>query len=131
MAILLIVTAALKFNSLEQNAKLAREPDVVFNFVNKGSLHKVTCVLEVVVAILILINTTPRQKAITLLTIAFLFLSYRIGLYYVGYSGPCSCLGIVNPFGLSTTTVTRLSDTMLFLMLIFPLFHFFTIRHEQ
>jgi hypothetical protein len=131
MAITLIVTAFLKLNSIQQNVNLASKADAVFTSLRVGQVQVAACSIELVAACLLLICSTSRQKAIVTLSLASMFLAYRIGLYSVGYTGPCSCLGVVNPLGLSTAAVRWISDTILALMLAYPPAVLFTgINHE-
>jgi hypothetical protein len=91
-SLLLLSTASLKFATLAMSTRKIL-PDPLFPFLTDRQLLTVGAVLECLVGLWVWQNWISRSAAWMLQWICGLFITYRIGLKVVGYTGPCRCLG--------------------------------------
>ena len=95
-ALILIVTAVIKLLSALQEVQVLGRLDPVFWFLTKRQLLVVTAMLEGIVAGIILKSNRREATYVTLIlvfSLSSIFLCYRLGLWWSGYSGECSCFG--------------------------------------
>lgn len=74
------------------NAEILKRLDPIFG-IQFGHLMVITGILELAAATLCLLN---KSKVIATAVVAWLasgFLTYRLGLWWIGWRRPCSCLG--------------------------------------
>lgn len=90
--VLLLVTASAKLTSGLGSARILQTPDPLL-LVQFRYLFLATGALELIIAV---ISFLPNRVGLRAGLIAWLvtnFVVYRIGLLWVGYHKPCSCLG--------------------------------------
>jgi hypothetical protein len=91
-AAVLLLTAAGKFISSAGSGKifLAIDPLTGFQF---GNLFRIVGCIEAAVALVCIISKRIRLPAGLVAWLATSYVAYRLGLMWVGYHKPCSCLG--------------------------------------
>jgi len=92
-AILLLLTAILKFLTVLQPLPLLEVNDPVFHFLKMRTMLFCSAILEISIAFVVLFNRTSWKSFFPLLWLASVFLTYRHALKVLRYSGPCNCLG--------------------------------------
>jgi hypothetical protein len=90
--ILLFFTAAAKLVSSFGDAKLLQHPDPLLGISNQHVFWFVST-LELAIALVCLSNRALALKAGLVAWLATVFIVYRLGLLWIGYEKPCSCLG--------------------------------------
>lgn len=114
---LLVFTATAKFWSAFGETTLLREADPLFGL-SFRTLVLVAAALELGVAAICLL----RPAVDGLLAIAWLstaFLTYRIGLWWIGWKKPCSCLGnLTDALHISPQLADNIMKGLLAFMLI-------------
>jgi len=91
-AAILFVTGTLKLIGLF-TSRSEIGPDPLFSFLTIRQLLFVSAALEIGVAFAAIFLRPIRLRACLLAWLATLFAIYRIGLWCVGYNGPCRCAG--------------------------------------
>jgi hypothetical protein len=90
---ILFVTAAAKFFSVYRSGGSVTAVDPVFIFIRTDVLLVLVALLETGCAVLLWLIKKQRTQLLLIMWLSTLFLTYRVGLLLVGYSGPCSCFG--------------------------------------
>lgn len=119
-AVILTVTALAKFISVTDEVKVLAWPDPVFEFLTFRQLFFLTGALELAVAsILLFSRVNIATKLAAVLWISATFLTYRIGLWAIGYKGECNCLGhLTDWLGLAPGIVDAGMKTILAYLLL-------------
>lgn len=99
-AAVLVITAVLKVATVIALPRLEIVRDPVFVMLSESIVLKTVAVLELLVAAMITVSPLSRSAALALLCISGCFCFYRIGLWMVGYTGGCLCLG--NPMAFTS-----------------------------
>jgi hypothetical protein len=90
--ILLLCTGTAKLISAGGNARILLLPDPVLNILFQQVFWFVG-VIEIIIAVICLFGKRIGLQAGLVAWLATIFVFYRIGLIWVGYHKPCSCLG--------------------------------------
>lgn len=90
---LLLLTGLLKLISVQDDVAYLKEPDPLFYFLSIRQILTVSSVLEIGIGMLLFVTTNCWIKVFAAIWFSILVLTYRIGLYVIGYNGPCQCLG--------------------------------------
>jgi hypothetical protein len=90
--VLLSITAIAKLISASGGARILQTPDPILS-VPFRYVFWVVGGIELVVALVCFLGTQVGLRAGLVAWLATGFVAYRIGLLWVGYSKPCSCLG--------------------------------------
>jgi hypothetical protein len=93
---LLLLTAIIKFMSAMQEVRVLGQPDPLLDFLSTRQLLALTALLEAGVAAVILWAgraVAASEKLLLVLWLAMMFLLYRLGLWWIGHQGGCSCMG--------------------------------------
>ena len=90
---ILFVTAAAKFLRVYRSGGSVTAVDPVFTFVRTDVLLVLVAVLEMACGILLYLLRKQGVQLLLIIWLSTFFLTYRVGLLLVGYSGPCSCFG--------------------------------------
>jgi hypothetical protein len=93
VAIILFVTAAAKIFSVYRSGGSVTAMDPVFTFARADVLLVLVALLEIFCGILLCLFGKQGAQLLLIIWLSALFLTYRVGLLLVGYSGPCSCFG--------------------------------------
>jgi hypothetical protein len=91
-ATLFVITAAAKALSSFGNAKMLLQSDPIFGFQFRH-LFQVVAALELAVAASCLRTNQVGFSTGLVAWLATTFIAYRLGLLWVGWHRPCSCLG--------------------------------------
>ena len=89
---LLVMTSAAKLVSAGGSARILQYMDPIFN-ISFQHVFVVVGALEFLVALLCFFYQRAEVKAGLLAWLSTSFLLYRLGLVWVGYHRPCSCMG--------------------------------------
>lgn len=90
--VILVVAGLAKFASAFGQSKLLAVPDPLTG-ISFGHLMLAVGVLELVIASICLWSKSLKLKLVLIAWLATNFLIYRIGLWWIGWHKPCSCLG--------------------------------------
>ena len=91
--VILFAMGVAKLIDVANGARVLQEPDPFFK-IGYGQLLVSSALIEIVIALACLSRRpTVRVKLLLLLSLAAAFISYRAGLWLVGWVQPCSCLG--------------------------------------
>jgi hypothetical protein len=128
-SVILLVTGLFKILGAVGPVPLLLRPDPLFEFVSNGQVLFGSGVLEVAVAITLWSQVSPVAKLWLASWLALLIGVYRLGLWWTGFSGYCSCLGNIGEmFDLNPGTVEMVSKLILgylFCSFAFLLIHYF------
>ena len=114
VSILLFLTGTAKLISASMKVSVLTMPDPLMNYLSIRQTSAVAGVTEVIVAAYILTAQHAIHKLRTIAWLSFLFITYHIGLYLIGFHGMCSCLG--NPtawLSLSDSTINMIVKCLL------------------
>jgi hypothetical protein len=107
VAVILGITALGKLAGVAADVPVLSEPDSLLAFLTNRQIILLAAVLEL--AVLACFFSKRLDITIKLLSVAWIstvFLIYRLGLWSVGYSGSCSCLGLISEaLGLSPAKI--------------------------
>src|SRR4051812_40624213 len=92
VGVILALTAAAKFVSAMGNARILQSPDPIFGIPFR-SVFWIVGGIEIVVALVCLFGRRLNLGSGAVAWLATSFVFYRIGLLWVGYQRPCTCLG--------------------------------------
>ncbi len=124
--ITLLFCAAGKMISVLSNSPLLSRNDPLFEFFTLRHVFFIAVLLECAVAYFLWTVKTVCDRAILVLWLSGLFLSYRLGLLLIGYTGPCQCLGYWSDnIGLSHKTVSWLLTALLSFMTFGSIFTYY------
>jgi hypothetical protein len=102
--ILLLVSASAKLISSGGTAKILARPDVLLPLSNQHLFWFVGGI-ELAVAFICIASKRNWLNAIIISWLATCFWLYKLGLLWVGYTKPCSCLGtMTESIGISPDT---------------------------
>lgn len=90
--ILLFFTAAAKLISSFGDAEILQRPDPLLGISNQH-VFWIVGTLELAIALVCLSGRMLALKAGLVAWLATAFIAYRLGLWWIGYEKPCSCLG--------------------------------------
>ena len=90
--ILLLFTAVAKFISAYGNAHILQHPDAIFD-ISYRQVFWILGTFELIIALGCLFNRRLGLQAGLVAWLATAFVIYRVGLLWIGYHRPCSCLG--------------------------------------
>jgi hypothetical protein len=90
--VLLFVTALAKLLTARGTARVLLSPDPIFAIPFREVLLAVA-VLELLVALSCLLGSGLRLQVLLVACLSTNFVSYRVGLWLMGWHGPCGCLG--------------------------------------
>ena len=90
--VILMITAGAKLVSSEGSAHILRSVDPLLQ-ISFQHLFWLVGTLELAVALVCFLGRHPAWQAGLIAWLASTFLIYRLGLSWVGYQKPCSCLG--------------------------------------
>jgi hypothetical protein len=90
--VLLLITGAAKLFSSFGTAGILQTPDPILGFTFR-QVFRVVGLIELVVSVICFFRTRVDLQAALLASLAACFLVYRLGLFWLGYQKPCSCLG--------------------------------------
>jgi len=90
--VLLLVTAGAKLISAGGSAPILQNQDPILH-VSFRHLFEIVGVIELILAGFCFVGRRPEAKAAAIAWLATGFLIYRLGLVWLGYIRPCSCLG--------------------------------------
>lgn len=109
----LILAACAKFLTAAGDSKILYELDPIFGLKNDRLLIAVG-VLEAAIGIYCWRNALLRTKGILLLWIGGIFFAYRVGLWWMGYRKPCTCLGsVADHIGMSDQSADMVMKSVL------------------
>lgn len=91
-AIILILTAVAKYLAAFGNAKILQVADPLTGLPFRELLF-FAATLEVIVALICMFSQRGVVQFRLIAWLALIFLVYRLGLIWIGYHRPCSCLG--------------------------------------
>jgi hypothetical protein len=92
VGILLIITAVAKLISSAGNARILQIEDPIF-YVPFRIMFQLIGSLELAVASICIFGRRVGMQAVLVAWLATSFAVYRLGLLWIGYHKPCSCLG--------------------------------------
>jgi uncharacterized membrane protein len=118
-AVVLLVTGLAKMGSGFGNARILSVEDPIVG-VTFGKLLPAAGIAEVLVGMACLSNrVAPRFKLGLVACLATDFLLYRIGLWFVGWHHPCSCMGsLAGALHLSDVAADRIMKGVLAFLLV-------------
>jgi hypothetical protein len=90
--VLLTITGTAKLISAGGNAQLLQSPDPVLS-ISFRQVFRVVGVLELILAAVCFFGKRVWLQAGFVAWLATCFVTYHVGLLWVGYHKPCSCLG--------------------------------------
>ncbi len=90
--LMLLVAAMAKFISSEGSAHILQKPDPILT-ISFQHVFWIVGTIELSVSLTCLLSRQPRLQAGLLAWLATSFVAYRLGLVWVGWHKPCSCLG--------------------------------------
>lgn len=90
---ILITTGCLKFITVLTETRIMAQPDPMFRFLHIRQLLFLVALVEIVSAIVVFRTKSGSLKLAIIAWISACFLIYRLGLYLIGGTGYCSCLG--------------------------------------
>lgn len=90
--VLLVVTAAAKFISADGFARILKTPDPLLG-ISFGIIFGIVGGIEILVALFCFLGKRPVLQNGLVAWLATNFVVYRLGLMWIGYHRPCSCLG--------------------------------------
>ena len=93
--ILLLATAILKLISAVGHAKILKTYDPVFFMLTTGSVLSGAGIFEIIIGLILILNSSQPLKWHSLAFMCACFWSYRIGVLIVKPGKPCPCLGTV------------------------------------
>jgi len=89
---LLLITAAGKLVSAAGHAHILENEDPLLS-ISFRRVFETVGLFEVVIALFCFFGKRPILKAVLVAWLATNFLVYRLGLLWIGYHKPCSCMG--------------------------------------
>jgi hypothetical protein len=117
-----LLTAAIKFMSAMQEARVLGRPDPLLEFLSTRQLLALTALLEAGVAVVILWAgraVAASEKLLLVLWLAMMFLLYRLGLWWIGHQGGCNCMGNAAQWlGASAATLDSAAKVLLAYLLL-------------
>lgn len=114
---ILCLAAIAKVISVLGDTRILDATDPVFG-VSYRNVMLVTGVVELATAMSVLFYLKGNWRFYCLLWLACLFGAYRLSLYLLGASTPCSCLGTIgSSLGIPGNLVQRLADWMFYYLL--------------
>ena len=117
MAVILMLTAAAKVKSAFGTSKLLLLKDPIL-VVSDGRLLVASAAVEFLVVVYLLFGKRSELKALLVMWLATIFLTYRTWLHYLSPSKPCKCLGSITDWlRLSTATANKLLLVVTLIML--------------
>jgi hypothetical protein len=96
VAALLMLTGLLKLVTVVQRSAYLDLADPLFEFTGVLSVRSTLLLagmMEVVVAVFLLGQRQPFVRLAAIAWMSTLFVLYRVGLWAIGFHGPCRCLG--------------------------------------
>jgi hypothetical protein len=90
--VILAVTGFAKLISSEGAAQILQVSDPIFG-ITFQHLFWLVGSLEVIIAIACLVGRKGASQALYVASLSTGFLAYRVGLWWIGWQRPCSCLG--------------------------------------
>lgn len=115
--ILLIITAVAKIVSSFGTARIEDYPDPVF-LIRFRDMFRIFGIIEAIAAAICFWSDNQKLQAGIIALLAGNFLLYRVGVYSLGYSNLCPCLGTLTDL---LHIPPRITDTALMLTLIYLL----------
>ncbi|HXI70046.1 MAG TPA: MauE/DoxX family redox-associated membrane protein [Verrucomicrobiae bacterium] len=116
--VLLLVTALAKLISSTGNARILREIDPILS-VSFQKVSWIVGVLELVVSLICLFGKRVNLQTVLVAWLATSFVIYRLGLLWIGYHKPCSCMGnLTDALHLSPQTTSTAMKIILAYLLI-------------
>jgi len=114
---LLLMTAAAKLVSAHGTARILQNEDPILK-ISFQRLFQIVGSLELVVALFCYFGRWPRLQTALVGWLATSFLIYRIGLNWVGYNKPGSCLGNLTD---ALHVAPQTADTIMKIVLVYLL----------
>lgn len=90
--ILLVILAASKFVSIWTLTRVHREIDPLLGIAFEYSIG-IAALMELSVALAALVSKSAHIQAAWMIWLSGVFCLYRFGLWWIGYSKPCACMG--------------------------------------
>jgi hypothetical protein len=90
--VLIFITAAAKLISSFGSAHILHNLDPILN-ISFRTVFWIVGILEIIIALICLLGKKTEPQVGLLAWLATSFLVYRLGLFWIGYDKPCSCLG--------------------------------------
>ena len=121
-AIILFVTAGIKLFAVFSNVPYMTLNDPIFQFLNNRSMMLLAAFTELILGVFLLLRCSGFVKLWSLVWLALLFLSYRFGLWLIGFSSPCPCLGgAMNWLGMKPASADTVAKWIIGYFLVFGL----------
>lgn len=116
--LILVVLAIAKVVMILDAGKVQTLADPIFQ-VPFQSLMWIASIIELSIGGWCLSRTANAQKVAAIAWAGTIFLSYRLGLWWVGYEKPCSCLGsLTTSLGITLEMSDLVAKTILAYLLI-------------
>jgi len=93
--VILLITSMLKIITLALEWTYPPTSDPILYFLTGRTTQIVSSVLECGIGLFVLFSRNYFLRAMLVVCLGCVFLTYRCGLYLIGYKGSCACLGRV------------------------------------
>lgn len=113
--LILLSTSALKLLSLAIGWSELAKADPLIGLLKSREMLILAAGCEIIVAAVLLFSADTFLKAASIAWISTAFLAYRLGLYWVGFEGPCGCAGNANTWWSSIDAIMKVLLAYLFL----------------
>lgn len=115
---MLVAIGIAKIASGLGTSDMLKEMDPLLGVPNRSLITLVGCG-EVALGAYCLFGSDGRRKGILLTWLGLAFLSYRIGLWWIGYKKPCTCLGnVADKIGLSDLAADNIMKAVLSFLIL-------------
>jgi hypothetical protein len=117
--VILAASAVAKGIGASGDVGILSHPDPILGMFTNRETMLLAILLEVVIIGLVVDQREIVGKAGYIAWISTVFLAYHVGLWSIGYQGPCGCLGnVANTLGVSSGTADLVSGVLLAYLLM-------------
>lgn len=118
-AALLLVVGSSKVLEALKEIPLLQLKDPVFDFVTRRQLLCLTGLVEIVAALIVVLNASSTVKSVLLVYLSSNFMLYRLFALLVGSGEPCHCLGVLTSiFFLRPKTSEKIAASIAIYLLV-------------
>jgi len=109
----LLITGIAKLTTITGDVKLLNELDPIVGL-QFWMLLAVAGIVELIVGAQCFLSSNHLRSVLSIFTLSLTFLSYRIGLWFTGWTKPCSCLGdLTQAIGMTEQNADNIAKLML------------------
>jgi hypothetical protein len=117
--VILAATALVKGVGASGDARILSHADPLLGLLTNRQTKLLAVVLELGIIGLVLRERATVRKAAFIAWISTVFLTYRVGLWSIGYKGSCGCLGnVTDTLGVAPATGDLVTGAMLAYLVI-------------